>query len=154
MHSRAPGLLLCLATPFLYSQTPSDPPDPFQDLPSNVAAPSVLSNDRILGVIPNYQTVEDPATPYTPLRVRDKWKLFVKETVDPYTFALAAAGAGISQWRNSDPKYGAGFEAFMQRFGAAQADFHYPKTSSAMRCWRRGSTKIHRAIFVKARAGR
>jgi hypothetical protein len=82
----------------------------------------VLSNERILGVIPNYQTVSDPTAPYAPLRVRDKWKLFVKETLDPYTFASAAAGAGISQWHNNDPKYGVGFTPYMQRFGAAQAD--------------------------------
>jgi hypothetical protein len=48
--------------------------------------------------------------------------LFLKESVDPYTFASAAAGAAISQWHNEDPKYGVGFEPYMQRFGAAQAD--------------------------------
>jgi len=54
--------------------------------------------------------------------VRDKWKLFIKESVDPFAFFSAAAGAGISQWHNEDPKYGVGFKPYMQRFGAAQAD--------------------------------
>ena len=73
-------------------------------------------------MIPNFQAVSDPLIPYAPLRIRDKWKLFVKETVDPYTFASAAAGAGLSQWRRSAPQYGVGAPAYFQRFGAAQAD--------------------------------
>jgi len=81
-----------------------------------------ISNERILGVIPNFQAVSDPATPYTPLRVRDKWKLFVMETVDPYTFASSAAGAGLSQWHKGAPNYGVGTGPYLQRFGAAQAD--------------------------------
>ena len=109
MHQRAAGILLCLVLPLLHAQTPAEPSDP-------------ISNDRILGVIPNFQTVSDPTKPYVPLRVRDKWKLFVKETLDPYTFASEAAGAGISQWHNDDPKYGNGFKPYLQRFGAAQAD--------------------------------
>jgi len=85
-------------------------------------AASPISNERILGVIPNFQTVNDPKTPYVPLRVRDKWWLFVKESVDPYAFATAAAGAGLSQIDNDDPKYGIGGKSYLQRFGAAQAD--------------------------------
>jgi len=91
--------------------------------PSNSASFSEpLSHDRILGVIPNFQTVSDPDRPYVPLRARDKWRLFVKESVDPFAFFSAAAGAGISQWHNDDPKYGVGFKPYLQRFGAAQAD--------------------------------
>ncbi len=83
---------------------------------------SPISNDRILGVIPNFQTVSDPTTPYVPLRVHDKWGLFVKESIDPFAFFSAAAGAGISQWHNEDPKYGCRLRTLLQRFGAAQAD--------------------------------
>jgi hypothetical protein len=85
-----------------------------------VTAP--ISSERILGVIPNFQAVSDPKTPYIPLRARDKMKLFLMETVDPYTFASSAAGAALSQWHNNDPKYGDGFKPYLQRFGAAQAD--------------------------------
>jgi hypothetical protein len=83
---------------------------------------SPISNNRILGVIPNFQTVSDPNAPYVRLRVRDKWWLFVKETVDPFTFGASAAGAAISQIGNGNPKYGGGGGAYLQRFGAAQAD--------------------------------
>jgi hypothetical protein len=81
-----------------------------------------ISDERILGVIPNFQAVNDPTIPYKPLRTRDKWELFVKESLDPYTFASSAAGAALSQWRNGDPKYGHGIQPYFQRFGAAQAD--------------------------------
>jgi hypothetical protein len=121
------AIFVCLAVPLLLrSQTPEDATH--EDEPDALPVETVplrppISDDRILGIIPNFQTVSDPTTPYIPLRARDKWKLFVKETLDPYTFASAAAGAGRSQWRNQDPQYGNGFKAYMQRFGAAQADF-------------------------------
>ncbi len=103
--------LLCLAVPLLlHSQTP----------PARPADP--ISNDRILGVIPNFQTVSEPGVKYEPLRVRDKWRLFVKESVNPFTFASAAAGAALSQIGNGNPKYGYGATPYLQRFGAAQAD--------------------------------
>ena len=119
MRAPTTGFLICLATSLLaYSQSPADAPDPI-----GVVRPSApLSNDRILGVIPNFQTVSDPNKPYEPLRVREKWLLFIKETVDPYTFASAAAGAALSQWHDNDPRYGVGFKPYLQRFGAAQAD--------------------------------
>jgi hypothetical protein len=114
------ALLCCLAAPvILRSQTMPDSRDPIEAVRSS----SPISDDRILGVIPNFQTVTDPTKPYTPLRIRDKWKLFVKESVDPYTFTSAAFGAALSQIDNDDPRYGHGVKPYLQRFGAAQADF-------------------------------
>jgi hypothetical protein len=146
--------LLFVALPLLLqSQTPPD---------AGPAPP--ISNDRILRVIPNFQTVSDPATPYVPLRVRDKWTLFLKESVDPFSFFSSAAGAGISQWHNDDPKYGHGFEPYMQRFGAAQADltsqnfFQDAVLASFFRedprYFRKGpgSTVLHRIGYAMSRA--
>jgi hypothetical protein len=79
-------------------------------------------DDRILGVIPNYLTVEDPRQRITPLTVQQKFALFAKETFDPFTGAAAAAGAALSQIDNDDPKYGHGAGPYAQRFGAAVAD--------------------------------
>ncbi len=116
---RITGIVVCLAWPLLLNcqLVPASP-----DADTVVPSESPISNDRILGVIPNFQTVSDPTRPYVPLRVRDKWTLFLKETADPYTFASVAAGAGISQWHNNDPRYGDGFKPYMQRYGAAVAD--------------------------------
>jgi hypothetical protein len=118
MGARKISLVFCLAM-LLQAQTPTDPATASI---APVTTPGGISNERILGVIPNFQTVPDPKIPYTPLRVRDKWWLFVKETVDPYTFASSAGGAVLSQWHNTAPKYGNGVAPFFQRFGAAQAD--------------------------------
>lgn len=112
--------MLCVAWAFvLQGQAPPAGEIP---LPLSAPRPPGISNDRIMGVIPNFQTVSDPSTGYEPLRIREKWWLFVKESVDPYSFATAAAGAGMSQIGNNNPKYGVGGMAYLQRFGAAQAD--------------------------------
>lgn len=79
-------------------------------------------DDRIFGVIPNYLTVEDPLTKVAPLSAREKFALFAKETVDPFTFGASAAGAALSQIDNDNPKYGHGAGPYAQRFGAAMAD--------------------------------
>ena len=69
---------------------------------------SPISDEHILGIIPNYETVSDPHKPVSALTVRQKFNLFAKETFDPFTPASAAAGAAISQSDNDDPKYGYG----------------------------------------------
>lgn len=150
----ARATLLCVALPLLlHSQTQPD------------AEPApAISNDRILGVIPNFQTVSDPTAPYVPLPMHDKWKLFMKESVDPFSFFSSAAGAGMSQWHNDDPKYGHGFAPYMQRFGAAQADltsqnFFQDAVLASLfhedpRYFRKGpgSTVIHRIGYAMSRA--
>lgn len=82
-----------------------------------------LNHDRILGVIPNYQTVTNatPATP--PLTPKQKWQFFLEESRDPFNIAAAAFSAGLSQWDNQTPKYGEGAAAYGERFGAALGDF-------------------------------
>src|SRR5579863_4091479 len=110
VSARTTRLACCMAAPFLLCAQSPTPQAP------------AISDERILGIIPNFQAVNDPSIPYQPLRVRDKWKLFVKETIDPYTFASSAAGAALSQWHNGDPKYGQGTKPWLQRFVAAQAD--------------------------------
>lgn len=90
--------------------------------PAVAPASDDTSNDRILGVIPNFLTVEDPRQTVAPLTVKQKFALFAKETFDPYTVAASAAGAALSQIDNDDPKYGHGAGPYAQRFGAAVAD--------------------------------
>jgi hypothetical protein len=47
----------------------------------------------------------------------------LKETIDPFNIASAAMTAAFSQQGNQTPKYGEGWPAYGQRFGAALADF-------------------------------
>lgn len=110
------ALLLLSAYP-LFSQPPSDKAaDPSDH------APAPLTNDRIFGVIPNYQTVSSPQKNVGPLSVKQKFELFAKETFDPFTISAAAAGAALSQADNDHPRYGQGSGPYAERFGAAVAD--------------------------------
>jgi hypothetical protein len=170
VRARSVGIWLCFvaalfgAPGVLHGQSPADSPDILPGAPQAApAATAPISDERILKIIPNFQTVSDPNLPYVPLRIRDKWLLFVKETVDPYTFATAAIGAGISQWHNEDPKYGVGFKPWLQRFGAAQADLTTQNFFSDAvlatlfredpRYFRKGpgSTVIHRIGYAMSR---
>ena len=81
-----------------------------------------LNPRRILGVIPNYQTVSDPNHAVLPLTVKQKWSLALKESVDPFNLGNIILGASTSQWGNRTPKYGEGACAYSERFGAAWAD--------------------------------
>lgn len=72
--------------------------------------------------MPDYQTVRDPKAIVAPMTVRQKWELFCKESVDPFTAAGALVGATISHISNGIPQYGHDKEAFAERFGAAMAD--------------------------------
>ncbi|HLK18060.1 MAG TPA: hypothetical protein VKT81_03855 [Bryobacteraceae bacterium] len=54
--------------------------------------------------------------------MKQKFELFLRETVDPFTVMSGAAGAALSQADNDDPKYGQGSGPYAERFGAAVAD--------------------------------
>jgi hypothetical protein len=90
--------------------------------PAAPATPDDTSSNRILGVIPNFQTVSDPNQPFKPLTVKEKFGLFAKETFDPFVVGAGVTAAALSQIDNDDPKYGVGAGPYAQRFGAAVAD--------------------------------
>lgn len=87
-------------------------------------------------------TVHQPHTPsFKPgaklctLLPRDKFMLFLQDSVDPGTFLSAGFNAGLDQAQNSDPSYGQGARGYGRRFGAELAgqatsrffgDFAYP----------------------------
>jgi hypothetical protein len=89
--------------------------------PIHPAHPSPLNTNRLLVVMPDYQTVE-PTVTFKPLSASQKWDLAFKETVDPFNLATAVMTAGFSQAGNQTPKYGEGGIAYGQRFAAAVAD--------------------------------
>jgi len=90
---------------------------------SNGLGSDGLNHDRILGVVPNYQTVNDAAAATPPLTPEQKWQFFLKESRDPFNIAAAALSAGLSQADNQTPKYGEGGAAYGKRLGAAVGDF-------------------------------
>jgi hypothetical protein len=103
-------------------QADSDETPPILPVSTLNPAPA-LNENRIFGVIPDYQTVTDTGHGVKPLTNKEKWTLAIKETVDPFNLVNAAVGAAFSQRGNQTPKYGEGGMAFGQRFGAAFLDF-------------------------------
>jgi len=75
---------------------------------------------RVLGVVPNFYVtyLTDPA----PLTSKQKFKLAWKTTVDPVTFGLIGAVAGIQEADGDFSGYGPGAEGYAKRYGAAYAD--------------------------------
>lgn len=79
------------------------------------------SHERVLGLAPTFYVVND-ASKARALTVREKWRLFYRQTYDPYQFAATGIGAGISQAENDSPGYGQGMQGYAKRYGSQFAD--------------------------------
>jgi Carboxypeptidase regulatory-like domain len=75
---------------------------------------------RVFGVIPNFYVSYVPKA--APLSTKQKFQLAFKSTVDPVTFGITGAIAGIEQAQNHFPGYGQGAEGYAKRYGATYAD--------------------------------
>jgi len=76
---------------------------------------------RVLGVIPNFYVSYVPDA--VPLNTKQKFELAWKTTIDPVSFVLVGAIAGIQQANNSFSGYGQGAQGYGKRYGASFADF-------------------------------
>jgi Carboxypeptidase regulatory-like domain len=75
---------------------------------------------RVLGVVPNfYVSYISNAAPLTP---KQKFELAWKTSVDPVTFGLNGAIAGIQQAQNEFSGYGQGAQGYAKRYGASYAN--------------------------------
>jgi Carboxypeptidase regulatory-like domain len=75
---------------------------------------------RVLGVVPNFYVTYDPAA--VALRTKQKFELAWKATVDPISFGLTGAIAGIQQATDDFSGYGQGAAGYGKRYGASYAD--------------------------------
>ncbi|HLZ13047.1 MAG TPA: carboxypeptidase-like regulatory domain-containing protein [Candidatus Acidoferrum sp.] len=75
---------------------------------------------RVLGFVPNYYVsyVPDAAS----LNTKQKFELAWKTTVNPITFALTGAAAGLEQLQDQYGGYGQGAQGYGKRYGATYAD--------------------------------
>ena len=72
---------------------------------------------RVLGVIPNfYVSYNHHAVPLNP---KQKFELAWKTTIDPVSFGVTGALAGIQQAQNDFSGYGQGAKGYGRRFGAS-----------------------------------
>src|SRR5580700_10130275 len=114
--------LACIAV--AAAQAPDPPPEGKPDgIVEPLASPAGNSHDdtHILGVVPNYATVNDP-TLYKPIRASEKFKLAAEDSFDPFSWVIVGFYAGVAQWGNNYRQYGQGTEGYAKRYGAAFAD--------------------------------
>jgi hypothetical protein len=86
-------------------------------------APSEASregHERILGVIPAFGVTNRQRPPS--LTPGEKFRLFARQSFDPFQWVAAGAQAGAGQAYNTMPGYGQGAAGFGKRYGAAVAD--------------------------------
>jgi hypothetical protein len=91
------------------------------------------------------------------LKLKDKFALFVQDSLDPVTFLGTAFDAGLDQAENTDPSFGQGAEGYGRRFGAEFAgqassrffkDFVYPSIfSEDPRYYRLGHGTVGRRLL-------
>ena len=90
---------------------------------SEVAEQQIKAEEkqRILGILPNFLVAYPHET--VPLNSRQKFELAWKAIVDPSSFVITGAIAGVQQSQNYFRGYGQGAEGYAKRFGAGYADF-------------------------------
>ena len=143
------GLITCLQPPPMVGW--QDYEGPYAKVVA-VFARRLERNEVAIGTR-NYK----PGTKLCTLETKDKFFLFLDNTIDPLTFLSAAFNAGISQAENTDPSYGQGAAGYGKRVGfnlidQAQADFFldfaYPTIfSEDPRYYRLGTGPFKRRFF-------
>ena len=77
---------------------------------------NIEEKQRVLGVIPNYYVSYNPDP--EPLTARQKFQLAWKTSIDPITWMMTGAFAGVEQATNTFSGYGQGAQGYGKRFGA------------------------------------
>jgi hypothetical protein len=95
------------------------PPEPVQAQQQPV---EVRQEDkRILGVLPNYRTVED-SRPFSPITAKRKFTIAAKDSFDYPVYFISGAFAALYQLDNQNPSFGQGLEGYGKRYAAAYGD--------------------------------
>ena len=102
------------------SQAPTAGADPQQRKTEAEAEVEQEEHQRILGVLPNFNTLNSQHA--VALSAGQKLHLALKSALDPVTFAVAALDAGYSQAEDDFPGYHQGALGYAKRFGAAYGD--------------------------------
>ncbi len=107
-----------------WAQSDAMPASPQTAAATGKTSADVLRSEerqRILGVVPNFNTVESSAG-VPPLSPGQKFHLMYKSSVDPFVFVADAFVAGYGQALNSNPGFGQGAKGYFKRFGASYLD--------------------------------
>ncbi len=106
-----------LALPALALQTSPAPSSPTPTPPASAAS---KPDNRVVGVLPAFNVV--PFDTKTPLRAQEKFHLFWRSRLDPFTLAAPAVKAGIYDAAGLNSGFGSGASGLFKRYGAAIAD--------------------------------
>lgn len=121
---RLVALLVGVAATAAARQEPKPPDLPDAPAPKQASEPQKHQN-RINTTIEVLEKrsifFPEIATSPGPLSVKQKFELFAGESVAPSRFLSSAAGAGISQARNTREGYGQGAAGYGKRFGSSMA---------------------------------
>jgi hypothetical protein len=102
------------------SQTPTAGADPQQRKTEAEAEVEQEEHQRILGVLPNFNTFNSQHA--VALSAEQKLRLALRSALDPVTFAVAGLDAAYSQAEDDFPDYHQGALGYAKRFGAAYGD--------------------------------
>ena len=92
-------------------------------LPTATPTPAQpVHSGRILGIIPNYRTVEEHSLQREPLTSPQKFKMAAQDSFDFSSFLVAGVFAGTSMAQAQYKEFGNGAEGFGKYYGAAFAD--------------------------------
>jgi hypothetical protein len=84
-------------------------------------APVEPVDRRILGVLPNYRTVQDNGH-VAPISSKRKLWIASKDSFDYPIWLLAAGFAGMYQFENEEPSFGQGVKGYFKRYGTSFVD--------------------------------
>ena len=134
----APGFAAQTLTGIVHSQENLVAPQIQLAIAENITSVKVMPRDeiaatqiaaqekqRVLAIVPNFYASYAPDA--VPLNAKQKFHLAWKTMIDPFTFGLTAAVAGVQQKNDDFSGFGQGTEGYAKRFGAFYAD-----TASAM----------------------
>jgi hypothetical protein len=77
---------------------------------------------HIMGVIPNYKTVENPSEVVPPMTVKAKFVLAAHDSFDPRSLPVTGLYSAIGQLRNQYPSFGQGMAGFGKRYAGNYVD--------------------------------
>jgi hypothetical protein len=120
-------LLLAVVSASFAQETPdgkhqeSTTSSSIQAIPKSQEKGGPADSERVFGVVRTFGITDDKNAP--PLTSRGKFRIFIQNVTDPFTFVGTALQAGIEQATNEFPSYGQGMSGYGKRYRAAIADY-------------------------------
>jgi hypothetical protein len=103
------------------AQASSESADPAPDGTTAAMPLKQWDDNHILGIVPNYATVDEPQKTYEPLTVEGKLLIATHDSFDPFNWAITGLYAAVYQKEN-EYAFGQGAAGYAQRYAVTFAD--------------------------------